>query len=45
MGHYSAVASFVIGAYVFAWGCWLYLFISTPPGGMQAGISARQAGP
>jgi uncharacterized protein len=33
------VASFVLGAYVFAWGCWLYLFISTPPGGMQAGIS------
>jgi uncharacterized protein len=33
------VVSFVLGAYVFAWGCWLYLFISTPPGGMQAGIS------
>jgi uncharacterized protein len=33
------VASFIIGAYVFAWGCWLYLFFSTPPGGMQAGIS------
>jgi membrane protease YdiL (CAAX protease family) len=33
------VAAFVAGTYLFAWGCWAYLFFTTPPGGMQAGIS------
>ena len=33
------VTAFVSGAFVFAWGCWAYLLFTTPPGGMQAGIS------
>ena len=32
------VTSFVMGTFIFAWGCWTYLLITTPPGGMQAGI-------
>ena len=31
--------AFVIGTFIFSWGCWTYLLVTTPPGGMQAGIS------
>jgi uncharacterized protein len=34
-----ALAAFFILAFAWAWGCWSYLVITTPPGGMQAGIS------